>query len=329
MNGKNRNDSKVLVTGGAGFIGSNLCESLLKAGYRVVCLDNFSTGKPQNIEPFRENPRFTFIEGDIRDLETCRRAVEGVDYVLHQAALGSVPRSLKDPITTHEVNISGFLHMLVAARDAGVKRFVYASSSSVYGDSPSLPKVEDAIGTPLSPYALTKYADELYAGVFARNYGMQTIGLRYFNVFGPRQDPEGAYAAVIPLFIRQLIALRSPVINGGGEYSRDFTYVDNAVQANMLAMLTPDSEAVNRVYNVACGQRTTLNELVDELKKLLGVYDPRIVGVPVEYGPYRAGDVPHSLADIGNARELLGYVPRYDFGQGLALSIDWYWKMLK
>lgn len=321
--------NKVLVTGGAGFIGSNLCGTLLAEGYRVVCLDNFSTGKPQNIEAFRGNPLFTFIEGDIRDLETCRRAVEGVDYVLHQAALGSVPRSLKDPVTTHDVNISGFLHMLVAARDAGVKRFVYASSSSVYGDSPALPKVEDAIGTPLSPYALTKYADELYAGVFARNYGMQTIGLRYFNVFGPRQDPEGAYAAVIPLFTKQLIALRSPVINGDGEYSRDFTYVDNAVQANIRAMQCTNPEAANRVYNVACGQRTTLNELVGELKKLLGVYDPRIAGVPVEYGPYRAGDVPHSLADISAARDLLGYVPRYSFADGLARSIDWYWKMLK
>lgn len=321
--------NKVLVTGGAGFIGSNLCETLLADGYRVVCLDNFSTGKLQNIEAFRGNPLFTFIEGDIRDLETCRRAIEGVDYVLHQAALGSVPRSLKDPVTTHDVNISGFLHMLVAARDAGVKRFVYASSSSVYGDSPALPKVEDAIGTPLSPYALTKYADELYAGVFARNYGMQAIGLRYFNVFGPRQDPEGAYAAVIPLFTKQLIALRSPVINGDGEYSRDFTYVDNAVQANIRAMRCANPEAADRVYNVACGQRTTLNELVSGLKKLLSAYDPRIAGVPVEYGPYRAGDVPHSLADISAARDLLGYAPRYSFADGLARSIDWYWKMLK
>lgn len=261
---------KILVTGGAGFIGSNLCERLLADGDQVVCLDNFATGHKHNIEPFMANPRFTLIEGDIRDANTCAQACQGMEYVLHEAALGSVPRSIKDPVTTNEVNVGGFLNMIVAARDAGVKRFVYAASSSTYGDSKSLPKVEDVIGKPLSPYAITKYVNELYADVFARTYGMECIGLRYFNVFGRRQDPNGAYAAVIPLFVKQFIKHESPVINGDGEYSRDFTYVDNVVQMNLLALAAPKgSEAINQVYNTAYGERTTLNQLVESLKEYL------------------------------------------------------------
>ena len=255
---------KILVTGGAGFIGSNLCEALLGEGHEVRCLDNFATGKIENLLPLLQQypERFRLIVGDIRNPEDCRRAVEGMEYVLHEAALGSVPRSVNDPATTNEVNISGFLNMLIASRDAGIRRFVYAASSSTYGDSESLPKVEEIIGRPLSPYAVTKYVNELYADVFARTYGMETIGLRYFNVFGRRQDPFGAYAAVIPLFVKQLMRHESPVINGDGEYSRDFTYIDNVVQMNMLALTTQNPEAVNQVYNTAFGERTTLNELV-------------------------------------------------------------------
>lgn len=262
---------KVLVTGGAGFIGSNLCEHLLKEGHTVRCLDNFSTGKIENLLPLLEAypDRFKLVVGDIRNLEDCRKAVEGMEYVLHEAALGSVPRSIKDPVTTNEVNISGFLHMLVAARDAGVRRFVFAASSSTYGDSTSLPKVEEVIGRPLSPYAVTKYVNELYADVFARTYGMEYIGLRYFNVFGRRQDPFGAYAAVIPLFVKKLMAHESPTINGDGEYSRDFTYIDNVIQMNMRALTTTCPEAVNQIYNTAFGERTTLNQLVDFLKEAL------------------------------------------------------------
>ncbi len=318
----------ILVTGGAGFIGSNLCERLLELGSRVVCLDNFSTGKRANVEPFLNNERFTLIEGDIRSLETCRRALEGVDWVLHEAALGSVPRSIEDPITTNEVNVSGFLNMLVAARDAGVKRFVYAASSSTYGDSESLPKVEDVIGRPLSPYAITKYVDELYADVFARTYGVETIGLRYFNVFGRRQDPNGAYAAVIPLFVKKLIRGESPVINGDGEYSRDFTYIDNVVQMNLLALATAEPAAVNQVYNVACGERTTLNQLVGYLKEYISAYDANIRDVEVLHGPTRAGDIPHSLASIDKARKLLGYDPRYSMREGVKEAVGWYWNNL-
>jgi UDP-N-acetylglucosamine 4-epimerase len=270
---------KILITGGAGFIGSNLTEYFLSKNYRVVCLDNFSTGHYHNIEEFQKNPNFKLIEGDIRDMNACNNAVEGVDYVLHQAALGSVPRSINDPIKTNDVNISGFLNMLVATRDAKVKRFVYAASSSTYGDSENLPKVEDVIGKPLSPYAITKYVNELYAEIFSKTYGMETIGLRYFNVFGRRQDPNGAYAAVIPLFVKQLMNYESPVINGDGNYSRDFTYIDNVIQMNELAMLTQNIRALNTVYNTAYGDRTTLTQLVHLLKENLSKFDTKIEDV--------------------------------------------------
>ncbi|RAR51153.1 SDR family oxidoreductase [Flavobacterium lacus] len=319
----------VLVTGGAGFIGSNLCEYFLGIGHKVVCLDNFATGHRHNITPFLVNPNFTFIEGDIRDLSTCQKAVDGVDYVLHQAALGSVPRSIQDPITSNDVNVSGFLNMLVAARDAGVKRFVYAASSSTYGDSAALPKVEDVIGKPLSPYAVTKYVNELYAEIFSRTYGMETIGLRYFNVFGKRQDPNGAYAAVIPKFVMQLMQHESPVINGDGLFSRDFTYIDNVVQINELALLTTHPKAVNTVYNTAFGDRTTLNQMVHLLRDYLAVYDPMIADVPIVYGPPRVGDIPHSLASVEKANRLLGYQPTFSFADGLKEAVDWYWNNLK
>jgi len=319
----------ILITGGAGFIGSNLCEHFLTKGHHVICLDNFATGHRHNIAPFLENPNFTLIEGDIRDLSTCHQAVKNVDYVLHQAALGSVPRSIKDPITSNDVNVSGFLNMLVAARDAGVKRFVYAASSSTYGDSVALPKVEDVIGKPLSPYAITKYVNELYAEIFSRTYGMETIGLRYFNVFGRRQDPNGAYAAVIPKFVMQLMKHDSPVINGDGLYSRDFTYVDNVVQMNELAITTTNPNAVNTVYNTAFGDRTTLNQMVTLLKEYLAQFDSKIADVPIIYGPNRAGDIPHSLASIEKANRLLGYTPLFSFADGLKEAVDWYWKNLK
>jgi UDP-N-acetylglucosamine 4-epimerase len=322
-------DKKILVTGGAGFIGSNLCEKLLELNNYVVCLDNFSTGKRENITPFSDNPGFFLIEGDIRDLETCRKAVENVDYVLHEAALGSVPRSIKDPVTTNDVNISGFLNMLIAARDAGVKRFVYAASSSTYGDSQELPKVEDVIGKPLSPYAITKYVNELYAGVFSKIYGMETIGLRYFNVFGKRQDPNGAYAAVIPLFVKKLINHESPVINGDGEYSRDFTYIKNVVEMNLLALSTENPSAVNEVYNTAFGERTTLNQLVAYLKEYLSEYDREIADIEIIHGPNRQGDIPHSLAGIEKARNLLNYQPQYSMKRGLKEAIQWYYRELR
>ena len=318
---------KVLVTGGAGFIGSNLCEYLLAHNYKVVCLDNFATGKIENLLPLlnRYLDTFKLIVGDIRDLSDCQKAVVGVDYILHEAALGSVPRSIKDPATTNTVNIGGFLNMLIAARDAGVKRFMYAASSSTYGDSQSLPKVEDVIGRPLSPYAVTKYVNELYADVFARTYGMECIGLRYFNVFGRRQDPFGAYAAVIPLFVKKLMAHESPVINGDGEYSRDFTYIDNVIQMNMLAMTTTNPDAINQVYNTAFGERTTLNQLVNYLKEYLSEFDPKIADVEILHGPNRQGDIPHSLACIDKARKLLGYIPEYSMRDGLKEAVKWYW----
>lgn len=319
---------KILVTGGAGFIGSNLCEALLGEGHEVRCLDNFATGKIENLLPLLQQypERFRLIVGDIRNPEDCRRAVEGMEYVLHEAALGSVPRSVNDPATTNEVNISGFLNMLIASRDAGIRRFVYAASSSTYGNSESLPKVEEIIGRPLSPYAVTKYVNELYADVFARIYGMETIGLRYFNVFGRRQDPFGAYAAVIPLFVKQLMRHESPVINGDGEYSRDFTYIDNVVQMNMLALTTQNPEAVNQVYNTAFGERTTLNELVEYLKEFLSEYDAEIAGVEILHGPNRVGDIPHSLACIDKAKRLLGYKPCYSMRDGLREAVKWYWE---
>ena len=320
---------KVLVTGGAGFIGSNIIEKLLAQDNEIVCLDNFSTGKKANIEAFHPNPSFKLIEGDIRDMETCRQAVEGVEIVLHQAALGSVPRSINDPITTNDVNIGGFLNILIAARDEGVRRTVYAASSSTYGDSEQMPKVEENIGKPLSPYAITKYVDELYADVFSQLYDMELVGLRYFNVFGPRQDPNGAYAAVIPKFVKALIARQSPVVNGDGSYSRDFTYVANVVQANERAAMTQAPEAVNTVYNVACGERTSLNELLEHLKKLLAQYDPAIENVEIKYGPTRQGDVPHSLASVEKAGQRLGYLPEYKVGDGLKEAIQWYWENLR
>ena len=323
---------KVLVTGGAGFIGSNLCEHLLNEGYEVVCLDNFATGHIENLLPLIEAfpKEFKLIVGDIRNMDDCRKAVEGVDYVLHEAALGSVPRSIKDPATTNAVNIGGFLNMLIASRDVGVKRFVFAASSSTYGDSKSLPKVEDVIGKPLSPYAITKYVDELYADVFARTYGIEYIGLRYFNVFGRRQDPNGAYAAVIPLFVKKFMNHESPNINGDGEYSRDFTYIDNVVQMNMLAIKAEaGSEAVNQIYNTAYGERTTLNQLVEYLKENLSEFDPAISSVEPTHGPNRAGDIPHSLACIDKARRLLGYNPQYSMRQGLKEACKWYWDNLK
>jgi UDP-N-acetylglucosamine/UDP-N-acetylgalactosamine 4-epimerase len=323
------NKYSVLITGGAGFIGSNLCEYFLNKGYDVTCLDNFATGHRYNIEPFFKNPKFKLIEGDIRNLDTCKLAVTGVDYVLHQAALGSVPRSINDPITSNEVNVSGFLNMLVAARDAGVKRFIYAASSSTYGDSEALPKVEDVIGKPLSPYAITKYVNELYAEIFSRTYGLETIGLRYFNVFGRRQDPNGAYAAVIPKFVMQLMKHESPVINGDGLFSRDFTYIDNVVQMNELAMLSDNPAATNTVYNTAYGDRTTLNQMVTLLKDYLSKFDSKIAEVEIVYGPNRAGDIPHSLASIDKAKRLLHYQPNHSFSEGLKEAVDWYWHNLK
>lgn len=317
---------KILITGGAGFIGSNLCEALTNLGHQVICLDNFATGKMENIQPLLSHPDFKLITGDIRNLDDCRLAVEGVDYVLHEAALGSVPRSINDPITTNDVNVGGFLNMLVAARDAKVKRFVYAASSSTYGDSESLPKVEDVIGRPLSPYAITKYVNELYADVFSRTYGTECIGLRYFNVFGRKQDPNGAYAAVIPLFVKQLMHHESVIINGDGEYSRDFTYIDNVIQMNLLALSTTNSEALNTVYNTAFGDRTTLNLLVGYLKEFLSDYDPEITDIEIVHGPNRAGDIPHSLASIDKAKSKLGYNPRHNLRDGLKEAVQWYWE---
>lgn len=320
---------KILITGGAGFIGSNLCEYFLSKGYFVTCLDNFATGHRKNIEALLSNEKFALIEGDIRNIANCKKAVEGANYVLHQAALGSVPRSINDPATTNDVNISGFLNMLIAARDAKVKRFVYAASSSTYGDSESLPKVEDVIGKPLSPYAITKYVNELYAANFSKLYDIETIGLRYFNVYGRKQDPNGAYAAVIPKFVSQLINKEGIQINGDGNFSRDFTYIDNVIQMNELAMLTKNSQAINTVYNCAFGERTTLNEMVIYLKEYLTEFDASIAKAEVSHGPNRVGDIPHSLASIDKAKELLGYEPKFSFKDGLKEAVKWYWANLK
>jgi UDP-N-acetylglucosamine 4-epimerase len=319
----------ILITGGAGFIGSNLGEYFLSKGYKVVCLDNFATGHLHNLKAIINHPDFRLIEGDIRNPEDCQKAVKGADYVLHQAALGSVPRSINDPVTTNDVNVSGFLNMLVAARDEKVKRFVYAASSSTYGDSEALPKVEAVIGKPLSPYAITKYVNELYAEIFSTTYGLETIGLRYFNVFGRKQDPNGAYAAVIPKFVMQFMQLESPKINGDGNYSRDFTYIDNVIQMNELALLTQNPQAINTVYNTACGDRNTLNDLVGYLKAFLTEYNPKIAAVPVVYGPNRAGDIPHSLASIEKAKTLLGYDPKFSMQEGLKVAVQWYWENLQ
>lgn len=321
--------SRILITGGAGFIGSNLCEYFLSKGHEVLCLDNFATGHRHNLTECITNPNFRLIEGDIRNPMDCQQAVKGVDYVLHQAALGSVPRSINDPVTTNEVNVSGFLNMLVAAKDAKVKRFIYAASSSTYGDSVGMPKVEAVIGKPLSPYAITKYVNELYAEIFSKTYGIETIGLRYFNVFGRKQDPNGAYAAVIPKFVMQLMNHETITINGDGNYSRDFTYIDNVIQMNERAMATENPIAVNTVYNTAYGDRNTLNDLVKYLKENLAIYDPTIADVEVSHGPNRAGDIPHSLASIAKAKELLAYNPQYSLQQGLKEAVDWYWNNLK
>jgi UDP-N-acetylglucosamine 4-epimerase len=317
---------KIVVTGGAGFIGSNTCEAFVNEGFEVICLDNFMTGKRENIAKLMDSPLFTLIEGDIRNLEDCNKAVDGADLVLHLAALGSVPRSIADPITTNAVNIGGTLNMLVAARDAGIKRFVYAASSSTYGDSAALPKVEDVIGRPLSPYAITKYVSELYADVFHKTYGIDCIGLRYFNVFGRRQDPNGAYAAVIPKFSANLLQRESPVINGDGSFSRDFTYIDNVIQMNRLALTTENKEALNQVYNVAFGDSSTLNELYYELRKNLAEFDAEIGTLEPIYGPNRAGDIPHSLASIDKAKRLLGYDPQFSLKTGLKETVKWYWE---
>ena len=327
MNNRIIQGKKILVTGGAGFIGSNLIKALVNQNNQVICFDNLATGHLKNIEPFLELSNFSFIKGDIRNLETCLAATKGVDIVLHQAALGSVPRSINDPITTNEVNITGFINMLWAVKENSVSRFVYAASSSTYGDHKDLPKVEENIGNPLSPYAVTKYVNELYANVFATTYGIEAIGLRYFNVFGPNQDPNGAYAAVIPKFIQLFLDGESPTINGDGLTSRDFTYIDNVVQINQLAAITQNKKAVNTVYNVACGENTSLNELVIAIKEnLIKQYDKSIEKIEVNYGPERKGDVKHSLANIDKAKLLLSYFPEVGFQDGINKTVEWFLK---
>lgn len=320
---------KILVTGGAGFIGSNLCEELVKKGNYVVCLDNFSTGRIENIQGLLDNNRFKLIEGDIRNLDTCLKAVNGVDVVFHEAALGSIPRSIDDPITTNAVNISGFLNMLVAARNAKIDRFIFAASSSAYGDNETIPKVEDTIGKPLSPYALTKYVDELYAHVFSITYGLKYIGIRYFNVFGRRQDPNSAYAAVIPLFIKKILKHEQPIINGDGSNSRDFTYIDNIIHINMLALETLSPKAFNQIYNGAGGENTSVLELEQLITKNLSAYDNCIDCIVPIFGPNRNGDIKYSKASISKAKELLGYTPVCTFEDGLKKTIYWYLTNLK
>ena len=320
---------KILVTGGAGFIGSNLCEELVKKGNYVVCLDNFSTGRIENIQGLLDNNRFKLIEGDIRNLDTCLKAVNGVDVVFHEAALGSIPRSIDDPITTNAVNISGFLNMLVAAKNAKIDRFIFAASSSAYGDNETIPKVEDTIGKPLSPYALTKYVDELYAHVFSITYGLKYIGIRYFNVFGRRQDPNSAYAAVIPLFIKKILKHEQPIINGDGSNSRDFTYIDNIIHINMLALETLSPKAFNQIYNGAGGENTSVLELEQLITKNLSAYDNCIDCIVPIFGPNRIGDIKHSKASISKAKELLGYTPVCTFEDGLKKTIYWYLNNLK
>jgi UDP-N-acetylglucosamine/UDP-N-acetylgalactosamine 4-epimerase len=351
---------KILITGGAGFIGSNLVNHFLLEGHQVICLDNLSTGFERNIIGFIGNPHFTFIKGDIRDIETCSQAMMGCDFVSHQAALGSVPRSITDPITTNSVNISGFLNMLIAARDSGVERFVYAASSSTYGDSKKLPKIEEEIGRPLSPYAVTKYVNELYADVFAKTYGMQCIGLRYFNVFGRGQDPDGDYAAVIPLWVKQLLNHERPTINGDGSYSRDFTYIENVIQANEKALLVPTEQIVDNqkeyynieldkhkyliqdasskkstrvrvdflseIFNIAYGGNISLLELYRELQIALSKHDPAIASIEPKIGPHRPGDIPHSQASILKANTILNYDPQFDAKEGFKLAAEWYFE---
>lgn len=321
-------DSKVLVTGGAGFIGSNLIRSFLANGNYVVCLDNLATGKESNLAVFRDSKNFRFIKGDIRNLKDCERAVSDVDFVFHEAALGSVPRSIKNPVDTTDVNIGGFVKMLYASHEAGVKRFIYAVSSSVYGNIPDLPKTEDKVGSPLSPYAVTKLADELFAANFSLNYGLNSIGLRYFNVFGPGQDPDGPYAAVIPRFLSLLKVHRRPVINGDGQHSRDFTYIENVIRANHLAATVNDQAALNQVYNIANGERTTLIQLYTYIRDICGKFDPAIMKIKPAFGPERVGDIPHSLASIEKAKRFLGYEPQIKVAEGLARAADWFWNNL-
>jgi len=328
-NNKIIENSKVLVTGGAGFIGSNIIEKLLKQNNTIICLDNLSTGKLKNIEKYLSLDNFTFLDEDIRDINVCQKACNGIDIVLHQAALGSVPRSINDPVTTNSVNITGFLNILTAARDNKVKRFVYAASSSTYGDSINLPKTEDIIGNPLSPYAVTKYVNELYAKVFSDLYEIETIGLRYFNVFGKNQDPDGAYAAVFPKFIKSFINHEAPIIHGDGTQSRDFTYIANVIQANELAATTTNPKALNTIFNVAYGEQNSLNDLTKELINGLTKFDSSIANIKPEYGPVRKGDIKDSLASIEKAQNLLGYAPQYDVHKGLKEAIKWYYENLK
>lgn len=326
---KDLEDLKILVTGGAGFIGSNLCRFFIEAGSYVRCLDNFSTGYYDNVKELISNKKFSLIEGDIRDLSLCNLSCKDIDYVLHHAALGSVPRSLENPLTTNEVNISGFLNMLVASRDNNVRRFIFAASSSTYGDSKVLPKIENNIGKPLSPYAVTKLVNEIYADIFSTHYGLEYIGLRYFNVFGPFQDPLGPYSAVIPNFIIKLINHQSPQINGDGSYSRDFTYIDNVIQMNVLSILSQDKLSINQIYNTAVSEQTTLLKLASLIKDNLTEYDNHIAKINYIHGPDRRGDIPHSFASIEKAIETLGYRPKVYLKEGLSKSIDWYWNKHK
>ena len=322
-------NTRILVTGGAGFIGSNICDALIEAGSEVVCLDNFLTGRRENIDHLLDNSKFTLIEGDIRDMDTCQQAIAGCTHVCHQAALGSVPRSVEDPNTTNEINISGNLNVLIAAQEAGIRRFVFASSSSVYGSDETMPKIEHKTGAPLSPYAVTKMVNESYAQVFHQIHGMETIGLRYFNVFGRRQDPEGQYAAVIPKFVESLLQLESPVVFGDGEQTRDFTYIDNVVQMNLNALETSNSDAYGEIYNVAYGSRISINELFLSIRTLLSEFDSSLLAVEVTYVDERPGDIRHSLANIDKAISDLNYTPLYDCQQGLQEAMSWYWNSLR
>jgi len=322
-------DARILVTGGAGFIGSNLCDALLEKGSQVVCLDNFLTGRRENIEHLLNEPRFTLVEGDIRDLETCQQAISGCTHVCHQAALGSVPRSVEDPNTTNAINISGNLNVLIAAQEAGIQRFVFASSSSVYGSDQTMPKIEQNTGAPLSPYAVTKMVNESYAQVFHQIHGMETIGLRYFNVFGRRQDPEGQYAAVIPKFVESILQSESPIIFGDGEQTRDFTYIDNVVQMNLNALSTTNSEAFGELFNVACGSRISINELFSSIRDLLSKYDVSYNTVEATHIGERPGDIRHSLADVSKAQSFLNYIPTHNCQEGLEEAISWYWDSLR
>ena len=326
---KELSNKHVLVTGGAGFIGSNLCAYLLQNNVKVTCLDNLITGKLENIEELMSNANFKFINGDITNLNDCTNACKDIDIILHQAALGSVPRSIENPINTNNINISGFLNILWAAKASNIKRVVYAASSSTYGDSKKLPKIEDEIGLPLSPYAVTKYVNELYAGVFSSLYDLELIGLRYFNVFGRKQDPNGAYAAAIPKFIKAFVNYESPTIHGDGSQSRDFTYIDNVIQANVLAATTTNSNAINQVYNVACGEQSILLELLKHIQNLLTQFDERIGQVKISFGPERIGDIKHSLASIEKAKNQLNYSPSHNVNEGIEAAIQWYWDYFK